>query len=266
MTTSEHKGGIVILKRYTKNQVYNSHCYLIQYNDDYFKIVLNKFQREKGFEEINKKLTFVDNKDEYERQSLSRTKRNIKEIALCNDFQYFATITVNNSICDRYNLQVCEEKLQKLCKKIRRKRKDFKYVFICEKHKDGAYHFHGLVKNLDLYINDNLYYSNLIFDEIGFNSFSKIKDYNKCCNYITKYITKDCVRNLHNQIYFCSKGLKKATKYEIPIINIDWSFENDFCKIKEFSSSELSKNDIFQILGLYNPKEFEKNHKFLGEI
>ena len=162
-------------KIFTKNDVYNSHCYLIQYNDDYFKIVLNKYQREKGFEEIHKKLTTIDNSTEYERQSLSRTKRNIKELALCNDFQYFATITVNSSVYDRYNLQVCEDKLHKLCEKLKRKRKDFKYVFICEKHKDGAFHFHGLVKNLDLYTNDNGYYSNLIFDELGFNSFSKIK-------------------------------------------------------------------------------------------
>ena len=124
----------------------------------------------------------------------------------------------------------------------------------------------GLVANIPLYINNNGYYSCSILDNIGFNSFSKIKDYNKCCNYITKYITKDCIRNEHNQIYISSRGLKKADKYEIPCIDLDWSFENDFCKIKEFSSSDLSKNEIFQILGLYNPQEFEKYQKFLEEF
>lgn len=253
-------------KIFTKNDVYNSHCYLVQYNDDYFKIVLNKYQREKGFEEINKKNTFVDNKDEYERQSLSRTKRNIKEIALCNNFQYFATITINSKSCDRYSLVECQKKLREYLKKIKRKNKSFKYIFITEKHKDNAFHFHGLVANIPLYINNYGYYSCSILDDIGFNSFSLIKDYNKCCNYITKYITKECIRNEHNQIYISSRGLKKADKYEIPLVDLNWGFENDFVKIKEFSSTDLSINEFFQILGLYNPREFEKNYKFLGDI
>ena len=204
--------------------------------------------------------------EEIERISLSRTKRNIKELALCNNFQYFATITINSRNCDRYSLIETQKILRKYLKKIKRNNNDFKYLFITEKHKDGAFHFHGLVANIPLYINNYGYFSCTILDNIGFNSFSKIIDYNKCCNYITKYITKDCIRNEHNQIYISSRGLKKADKYEIPCIDIDWSFENDFCKIKEFSSTDLSKNDVFQILGLYNPKEFEKNHKFLGEI
>lgn len=238
----------------------------MQYNDNYFKVILNKYQREKGFEELNKKSIFVDNQEEIERISLSRTKRNIKEIALCNSFQYFATITINSSVCDRYNLEVCQEKLKKVLKALKRKRKDFKYIFITEKHKDNAFHFHGLISEIPFYINKNGYFSSSDFDKLGFNSFSKIQDYNKCCNYITKYITKDCIRNSHNQIYISSRGLKKADKYEIPLIDLDWSFENDFVKIKEFSSDELSKYDIFQILGLYNHTKSEKNHKFLEGI
>lgn len=116
----------------------------------------------------------------------------------------------------------------------------------------------GLVANIPLIVNKNGYFSNPTLNKFGYNSFSKIIDYNKCCNYITKYITKDCIRNEHNQIYISSRGLKKADKYEIPCLDLDWSFENDFCKIKEFSCFDLSKNEIFQILGLYNPQEFEK--------
>ena len=116
----------------------------------------------------------------------------------------------------------------------------------------------GLVANIPLIVNKNGYLSNPTLNKFGYNSFSKIIDYNRCCNYITKYITKDCIRNEHNQIYISSRGLKKADKYEIPCLDLDWSFENDYCKIIEFSSSDLSKNEIFQILGLYNPQEFEK--------
>ena len=93
----------------------------------------------------------------------------------------------------------------------------------------------------DFYINDNGYLSHKILDEVGFNSFSRIKDYTKCCNYITKYITKDCVRNTSGYIYISSRGLKKADTYEYNNINFaDWSFENDFCCIKDFKTLRFS--------------------------
>ena len=237
-----------MLKIYTKNQIYNSHCYFTQYNDTYFRITLNKYQREKGYEEINKKLTSINNSDEYQRQSLSRTKRNIKEIALCNNFQYFTTITINSKNCDRYSLIETQELLRKKLYKIKRKNKNFAFIFITEKHKDGAFHFHGLTRDIPLYINKNNYYSNSTLDEIGYNSFSIIKDYNKCCNYITKYITKECIRNEHNQIYISSRGLKKADKYEIPLLDIDWTYENDFCKISDFNLNTMTFEEKMKFL------------------
>lgn len=229
--------------------------FLYQYNDNTFRLVCCKSVKDKGYEEITKYDAFeqieaffgLSRNDELihdaeiDRISLSRTKRNIREIALCNDFTYFATITINSKYCNRFSLQECQDKLKYLIKeRIRRKNKNFKYIFITEKHKDGAFHFHGLVKDLELYTNNNGYYSSKVFDDIGFNSFSPIKDYNKCCNYITKYITKDCVRNENNQIYISSRGLKKATRYEIQPIDFDFTFQNDYVKIKDFTTNELS--------------------------
>lgn len=209
-----------------------------------------------GFEEVNKKKKNVTtDKEELERQSLSRTKRNIKELALCNAFTHFATITVNSEFCDRFHLQDCQDKLKYIIQeRIRRKNKDFAYIFITEKHQNGSFHFHGLIKNLnDLYINKNGYLSHKAFDEIGFNSFLEINtennnSYDKVCSYITKYITKDCVKNENNQIYISSRGLKKATKYQIKNANFDeWSFENDYCKIKDINleTDTLSYNDYY---------------------
>lgn len=233
---------------FTKNQVYNTHFYLVQYNDNYFKIVLNKFQREKGFEEKDKKHISFSDSDEVERISLSRTKRNIKEICLCNNFEYFCTITINSKYCDRFSLELSQEKLKKILHKIKRKNKDFAFILITEKHKDGAFHFHGMMKNIPLYTNKNGYLASVDLNELGYNSFSVIKNYNKCCNYISKYITKDCIRNDKNQIYISSKGLKKALKYEIMPIDLKWGYENDFVKIKEFSIEELSKDEILNFL------------------
>lgn len=186
-------------------------------------------------------------KDEVERVSLSRTKRNIREICFCNDFQFFCTFTLNSKSCDRFSLEQAQDTLKKHLKAYKRKNKDFKYIFITEKHKNGAFHFHGLVSGIsDFYVNDNGFLSSKHWDKLGFNSFSKIKDYNKCCNYITKYITKDACRNEHNQIYICSRGLKKADSYEIPPVDLKWQFENDF--VKCIDSYNMSKKDIQKLL------------------
>ena len=209
-----------------------------------------------GYEEINKKSkNNITNDEELERISLSRTKRNIKELALCNCFTHFATITINSEFCDRFSLQASQDKLKYIIQeRIRRKNKDFAYIFITEKHKNGAFHFHGLIKNLDdLYTNENGFLSHKAFDEIGFNSFLKINtennnSYDKVCSYITKYITKDCVKNENNQIYISSRGLKKATRYQVKNANFDeWSFENDFCKIKDINleTDTLTYNDYY---------------------
>lgn len=113
--------------------------------------------------------------------------------------------------------------------------------------KIGAFHFHGLVKGVsDFYVNSNGYLSHPIFDELGFNSFSKIISYDKCCNYITKYITKDCVKNEAGTVYISSRGLKKADVYEITPVDLKWNFTNDFCCISDFNSSEMSEEDLLK--------------------
>ena len=248
---------------FNSKSIQHERYYLYQYNDTTFRLVCCKSVKDKGYEEITKDNPFQTIEDffglshndelihdaEINRQSISRTKRNIREIALCNNFTYFATLTINSKHCNRFSLQQCQDKLKYIIKeRIRRKNKNFKYIFITEKHKDGAYHFHGLVKDLELYTNSNGYYSSKVFDELGFNSFSPIKDYNKCCNYITKYITKDCIRNENNQIYISSRGLKKATRYEIQPLDFDFTYQNDYVKIKDFTTEELSTYEKLKFL------------------
>lgn len=109
--------------------------------------------------------------------------------------------------------------------------------------------FIGLVKGLnkdDLYVNRNNYLSNKFFDCLGFNSFSIIRDYDKTCNYITKYITEDCVRNKTRQIYISSRGLLKAFKTEIQNFddNSFFTYENDYCFVRDFKLSDLNISQL----------------------
>ncbi len=236
------------------------------YNDTYWSLLnLNDTLYLKKHNKIKNTPGFFTTPEERDRVSLSRTKRNIKEICLCNDFKYFFTCTVNSKMCDRFHLQEVQDKMKKICKKIKRKNNEFKYIFITEKHENGAFHFHGMAKNLELYKNEYGYLSSKDFDELGYNSFSIIQDFNKCCNYITKYITKKCVKNENNQIYFCSRGLKRPKdefmiNYDLTEI-FDKVFENDYIQKKDFDLTKLSEkqklklNDYFRL----NDDYFENN-------
>ncbi|MCI8291366.1 MAG: hypothetical protein HFJ25_03840 [Clostridia bacterium] len=111
--------------------------------------------------------------------------------------------------------------------------------------------FTGLIKGIsDFYTNSNGYLSHSLFDELGFNSFSVIKDYSKTCNYILKYITKDCVKNEKGTIYISSRGLKKADKYEIKPLDIDWTFENDFCQVRDYQISQMTEKELLSFMSI----------------
>ena len=128
------------------------------------------------------------------------------------------------------------QQIKKRFKAYKRKNKDFIYLIIFEKHKDGAYHLHGLLGGLglDLYKNNNGYLSLYDFEELGFNSLSVIKDKIKVSSYITKYITKDFVKTSSGYSYFHSKDLKFAKRFyldDFDFSNLKLKFENDFVKI-----------------------------------
>ena len=230
------------------NNIYHSKYTLVNYNDTNFRLIYNKSTRDKGYVLEDNQETTTDNKtdiEEIERISRCRTKQRIRELALCNNFEYFGTITISGYFCDRYELTDCQRELKKILKKIKRKNSDLKYIIITEKHKDGAFHFHGLFSGLDLETNSFGYFHNKDFDLLGYNSFSRIIDYNKTCNYITKYITKDCVKNSTNQIFIRSRGLMTATKEDLDLSGyfIDFKYENDFVKIYDFDLNNLSEDD-----------------------
>lgn len=114
--------------------------YFYQYNENNFRLVIDK-----SYSGLNKPI--ITEKEENNNNSLisaiSRSRRMIREYSLCNDFVYFFTSTVNSAVCNRYSLDATQDKIRYIIKEfVKRKNKDFKYVFITEKHKDGAYHFH----------------------------------------------------------------------------------------------------------------------------
>ena len=215
--------------------------------------------------------------------NISRSKKSVKELALCNDFNFFVTITIKNDY-NRFNIDNAFYFLKKFCKKYKRKFSSFSYLFIAEYHKNGAIHFHGLCNlpfeaiQLDLYRrtiknqkDDRFYhtFSSLIFDNFGRNTFDYITSKDKISSYILKYITKDCIRTSSHRLYTCSHALKRADKtyYNNEKLNDIYNnkkyFENDFYKIIDFKADELTQQQKLDIMNSVEVFPYSKDYEFL---
>ena len=161
----------------SSNQVFRERFEIVDYGC-YKDYILLKNSRFEGYEEKEKLAIKITDDDEIERVSKSRIKQKIKELALCNNFEFFYTQTLKDN---RYDLENFKKSIREKFKAYKRKNKDFIYLIIYEKHKDGAFHLHGLIGGVgnDLYINNYGYYSLAFFECLGFNSISVIKDIKK---------------------------------------------------------------------------------------
>ena len=63
------------------------------------------------------------------------------------------------------------------------------------------------------------------------------------------------MRNTAHTVYISSRGLKKSLKFDFDALEFnDWSYENDFCSIKDFKISEMPKDLLLQLIGGENGK------------
>lgn len=189
--------------------------------------------------------------DEKLLNNLIRAKTKVREYALCNYFEYFATFTLDKDKYDRYNLPKFIKDLGQFIRDYRKKYKsNIQYLLIPEQHKDGAWHIHGLlmgIKEEHLISFDTIpgvpgrlknrgYYNFVLYEKkFGFNSLGKIKDTDKVANYITKYITKDFGKDieLNHKSYYCSRGLKKPVEVKRGLLlsPIKYDYENEYVSI-----------------------------------
>lgn len=167
--------------------------------------------------------------------SISRTKSRIFELAMCNEFSFFCTFTTSEKkVKDRYNLEEFQKSFAQFIRNLNRKRdKKIVYLLIPEKHKDGAWHLHGLIEGLEIgtdlrefsleehlpyrlrtmLINgEKVYNWDKYSNKYGYFTASKIRNKDAVSAYICKYITKDLakkVRESGQHLYFASQGLKR---------------------------------------------------------
>lgn len=75
-------------------------------------------------------------------RSMRRARAKVRDLALCTDFKYFVTLTLDKTKVDRYDVREITKKLR-IWADNHVRRHGLAYVLVPERHKDGAVHFHG---------------------------------------------------------------------------------------------------------------------------
>ena len=182
----------------------------------------NKEQKQEV--EKNDKTDKKDNKDtgqtnnnRSEQVSINRSIQTVYKYAQANTWQYFVTLTFKrDGKVNVYDYADCVKKLTVWLNNQRKKCTDFKYLFVPEMHKDGAFHFHGLIANCDgLTFSDsgrvaignkaykrtqeNQYFPTIYNMEnwkYGWSTATAVVSSCKSASYICKYITKDLIQGI----------------------------------------------------------------------
>lgn len=195
--------------------------------------VSHSTQKEKLKDEIKEKERF--------NTSIANSRRNLREIFACNDFEYFVSITLGREIGKTEN---ADEIMKMLCQKLAnfKKRKsgwkNLQYVLVPERYNDRRkrFHVHGLfngidentldsfgelsaVKKIPKYSQDaidngrNIHYESELSKNFGFNLIDPIISRKAVENYLIKELQEAAEwRQSSSHSYYASKGLKRAER------------------------------------------------------
>lgn len=164
--------------------------------------------------------------------SLNRTKSKIYTYARCVNWEWFVTFTFSSEKTDRYDYDECSRLVRRWLNNQRRNAPDLQYLLVPEQHKDGAWHFHGLLANIGkMKFSDSgkkdkkgkkIY--NMAKWSNGFTTATAVTDVYKVSKYIGKYITKElCEMTKGKQRYFVSQNMPDPDE---SIFLIDENTEN----------------------------------------
>lgn len=210
-------------------------------------------------------------------QNASRAKNNIYYLARSNEWEWFVTLTLDEEKIDRYDYDEVSKRVKKWFDNLKqRKAPGMYYLIVPEQHKDGAWHFHGLIGGCDglTFVNSGKRTSRktgrkMIYNfedwKYGFSTATKVDDTERVSSYICKYITKAmCDATAGKRRYWYSLNCNKAPiseyslsdkellKYKESLYDL-MSYKKrvvtDFCAIDYF---EIPKGEE------YEEKQFEE--------
>lgn len=186
-----------------------------------------------------------------ETRSIIRSKLECQRLAKANikDWETFITLTFADNVTD---LNIANKRFKYFIDKVRRVKKDLKYLCIPEFQKRGATHYH-LLTNISVKDNklvysqvDNKKFKHVKYWNDGFTSIETFKgDVKKIIGYISKYMTKDIDNRLFNKHrYFYSKNLVAPKEN-----HIDKDNEKEF----DFYKKIIQDSDLIYHTSYVNP-------------
>lgn len=242
----------------------------------------------------------IENKKETRERfdSVKRSRDKVFDIARCNQWKYFITITFNGSLYESKEPKVVIKMLTKWLNN-QSSRKGLKYLLIPEYHKKGGIHCHALVNDC-LQVCDsgtrlvngynksvtlatiekrNLTVRNVVYNipawKYGFSTAIEVDNSSAFAFYITKYITKGN-KKIFGQYYWSSRSLVREP--EIILHNKEFNFvnaptyEHNNCgtKYKYRSNTEFIPNfdelsSKFDDIGSFLDYIYSDEYKLLAE-
>lgn len=207
---------------------------------DYIQVYLykeSKSKKEKVEKDFDLKLSKLETQDlvvedtittsnQIEERNIIRSKLECQRLAKSNikDWETFITLTFEDNIT---SVKDANKRFKYFIDKVRRVKKDFKYLCIPEFQKRGAVHYH-LLTNIS--INDttliyaqenNKKFKHIKYWDEGFTSVEVMKgNPKKVVGYISKYMTKDIDNRLFGKHrYFYSQNLIRPKQNFINLEN-----------------------------------------------
>lgn len=171
----------------------------------------------RGSQGIKKCISDKKIENDNEKRSVRRSRTTVKDYVKTNpELKYFVTYTLDPGKINRYDEEEIYRKIRNWLSD-RVKLKGLKYILVPEKHKDGAWHFHG-------FVNKPLEWK---YGFCRMVEMDREKEMGKIINYTVSYIKKD-MEKFNGRRYLHSQNLWKPGKI---YSNVD--FDNESGKLVE---------------------------------
>lgn len=192
--------------------------------------------------------------------NISRAITKCREYALSNDWDYFATLTIDPKKMDRYDLESFWTEFSKFIKALNRKHKcHVDFLLVPERHENGAWHLHGLLHGLpDNLVSRNKFgyldfpdYSN----RFGFINLDPVRSTVAVSMYITKHLSKQIYNGVlrpGSHLYHHSRGLTSGVVVSLlraSNLPADFTFQYE-SEDKSYKSSFYEDSSFLEDLGI----------------
>lgn len=151
-------------------------------------------------------------------RSMRRARANVRRLALANYFKWFVTLTLDGSKVDRYDPKAIMKTVNRWLDNMVQ-RKGLAYILVPERHKDGAFHFHGFFTDsltaVDSGHSDSQGHPiyNLPQWPLGFTTAIELYgEYSSAVAYVCKYIGKQEGERPMGRWYYSGGALAKPSK------------------------------------------------------